>query len=75
MNAACLSQEHEEDAACLNIRAMKEQNHGSMTYLGQKAMENKSMVNYRTRKEGEIAPRDALYPTMRDLSDSEMESG
>ena len=44
MNAACLSREDEEDAACLYIRAMEEQNHGSMTHLGQKVMEKKSMV-------------------------------
>ena len=70
MNAACLSR---EDAACLKIRAMEEQNHGSMTHLGQKAMGEKSLVNYRKRKEGEIAPRDTLYPTMQFLSDSEMQ--
>ena len=59
MNTACLSRKDEEDAACLNICDVKEQ---------------RNMVNYRTRNEREIAPRDALYPMMRVLSDSEMQS-
>ena len=46
--------------------AMEDQNHGLTTFHGQK-----TMVDYRTRKEGEIAPRDASCPTMRALPDSE----
>ena len=49
----------DKDAAGQDISAMEDQNHGFMTYH-----EQKTMVNYRTRKEGEIAPRDTLYPTM-----------
>ena len=59
MIAACVSRKDEEDETCLNIRNMEVQ---------------RSMVNYRTRKEGEIAPRDALHPTMRVLPDSKMQS-
>jgi hypothetical protein len=61
----------EEDAACLSMCTMGEQSYGFEACLIQKAVEEQSLVEeYRTREEGEIAPRDALYPTMRVLSSS-----
>ena len=71
VNTAYRSLGDEEDAAYLS-KAMEEQNQGFRACLIQKAKEEWSLVgDYGTREEGEIAPRDTLYPTMRVLSDSE----
>jgi len=71
VNAAYLSRGEEEDVAYLSMRAMEEQSHGLMACLLKKAMEEQNSVEeHRTRVEGDIAPRDALYPTVRVLSSS-----
>ena len=49
VGAAYLSLREEEDAACLSMHTMEEQNHGFRACLRQNAMEEQSLVgDYRT---------------------------
>ena len=73
VNATCLNRGDEVDAACLSMSAMEEHNHGFKACLRQKAMEEQCLVgDDRTGEEGEIAPREALYPTIGVLEEREL---